>query len=113
VLKPGVAQDFSRRGYAQGYALAQNDKERVILPGASAHPEEGNFTNAADADYWCLSECVLPIRSYFSFLQRKEKYQKKALPFAQSFRGQRGRPTLFSFGAMGLHGTGLLPVWCC
>jgi hypothetical protein len=77
VLRPGVAQDFSRRGYAQGYALAQNDKQRVILPGASEHPEDRDFTDVTDADNWCLTECVLPIRSYFSFLQRKEKVPKE------------------------------------
>jgi hypothetical protein len=72
------------------------------------------FGEAERGLFYCvLIRRYLPIASYFSFLQRKEKYQKKAPPFAQSLRGQRVSSTLLSFGAIRLRGTGLLPMRCC
>ena len=84
---PVVCKDVSLCGRPRGYALDQHDKARVVL--------------------------LCPSARTFLFYSEKKKYQKKAPPFAQSLRGQRVSSTLFSFGAMGLHGTGLLPGWCC
>jgi hypothetical protein len=82
-----VFKDVSLRGHPQCYALDQHDKARVVL--------------------FCRSART------FLFYSEKKKYQKKAPPFAQSLRGQRVSLTLFSFGVIERHGTGLLPMQCC
>jgi len=47
---------------------------------------------------------------FFSFLQRKEKNQKKAPPFASSLREAKGQPYAVSQFAVQLHGAGIFPT---
>jgi hypothetical protein len=47
---------------------------------------------------------------FFSFLQRKEKNQKKAPPFALPLRGAKGQLYAGSQFAVQLHGAGIFPI---
>jgi hypothetical protein len=47
---------------------------------------------------------------FFSFLQRKEKNQKKAPPFASSLREAKGQLCAVSQFAVQLHGAGIFPI---